>query len=80
MNAEHEKVKAWMDRRNLSADDVAEKTGYARRTVYWMLRGQSAPNGYHKKPGNISDWVWQRFKLACAGVEAQIKSGRKFDW
>ena len=24
--------------------------------------------------------VWQRYKMACAGIDAQIESGRNFTW
>ena len=77
---EHERARAWMDSRKISADRLAELAGYGRRSVYWMLRGQSPPNATRSKPVPVADWVWQRFKMACAGVEAQLKSKKEFDW
>ena len=77
---EHDKAKAWMARNNISVDQLAAMTGYGKRSVYWMLRGQSPPNATRAKPALIADWVWQRFEMACAGVDAQLKTGRTFKW
>jgi len=77
---EYERARAWMNKRNLSADQLAELTGYGRRSVYWMLLGQSPPNATRRKPAKVAPWVFQRFRMACAGVEAQLNSGKNFDW
>lgn len=77
---EHEKARRWREKRGLTIDELAELTGYGYRTLYWFERGQTAPNTYHKKPGKISAWVWQRYKMTCAGVDAQLRGGKKFDW
>ena len=69
-----------MKKRDLSADQLAELTGYGRRSVYWMMIGQSPPNATRKKPAPVAEWVFQRFRMACAGVEAQLNSGKEFDW
>lgn len=77
---EHERAKAWREKRGLSVDQLADLTGYGRRSVYWMERGESPPNGTRSKPAPVASWVWQRFKMICAGVEAQLKTGKTFDW
>ena len=40
--------------RNLTADQLAEMTGYGRRSVYWMLLGQSPPNATRTKPAKVA--------------------------
>ena len=77
---EHERARAWMDSRKISVDQLAEMTGYGKRSIYWMLRGQSPPNATRAKPAPVADWVWQRFEMACAGADAQLKTGRLFKW
>lgn len=77
---EHDKAKAWREKRGLTVDRLAELTGYRPRMIYWMERGQSPPNAYRKKPAKVAEWVWQRYKTMCAGVEAQLASGKIFDW
>ena len=77
---EHEKAKRWLEKVGLTVDDLADMTGYGRRSVYWMLRGESPPNGTRSKPAKVAPWVWQRFKMACAGAQAQIQSSEEFDW
>lgn len=65
-------AKRWRLARHLSVADLAEKTGYQVETIYFFERG-----GRPSQP--VSEWVWQRYKTSCAGVEAQI-GGRAFDW
>jgi transcriptional regulator with XRE-family HTH domain len=76
---EHQRAKAWREKRNLSVDQLADLTGYGRRMLYWMERGESPPNST-RKAAPIAPWIWQRYKMMCAGVEAQLRSGKEFDW
>ena len=80
MQPEHEKAKAWREKHGLSIDQLAELTGYGRRSLYWMERGQSPPNATRAKPAKVASWIWHRYRMICAGVEAQLASGKKFDW
>ena len=76
---EHEQAKAWMEKRELSVERLSKLTGYGHRSIYWMLRGMAPPNAV--RPARpISEAVWQRFKIACAGVDAQIRAKNRFDW
>ena len=77
---EYERARAWMNKRGLTADQLAELTGYGRRSLYWMERGQSPPNATRAKPVKVASWIWHRYRMICAGVEAQLASGKKFDW
>jgi transcriptional regulator with XRE-family HTH domain len=70
---EHAKARAWRLARNLSVDELAELIGYARETIYAMERGEM-----HRKA--IAPWVFQRYKLACAGLDAEFRTGREFVW
>ena len=76
---EHERAKAWREKHGLSVDKLAYLTGYGYRAIYWLERGESPPNSTrHAAP--VQPWIWQRYKMMCAGVEAQIKTGKEFDW
>lgn len=75
----YQKAIAWRERHELTRAELAELTGYSRQTIYWFERGQSPPQRGKKKPGKIDDFVWYRFFMACAAVDAQL-AGRKFDW
>ena len=77
---EYERARAWMNKRGLTADQLAELTGYGRRSLYWMERGQSPPNATRAKPVKVASWIWHRYRMICAGVEAQLKTGKKFEW
>ncbi|MFA5897738.1 MAG: helix-turn-helix transcriptional regulator [Hyphomicrobium sp.] len=77
---EHARAKQWREERGLTLDSLADLTGYTRQMIYWMERGQSPPNASHKKPARVSPWIWQRYKMMCAGVEAQLQTGKTFDW
>ena len=76
---EHEKARAWADKRNLSAQQLADLTGYGVRAINWFWLGQSPPSGTRAKAKKVSPWVWQRFKTCCAGVE-MTRGGKKFEW
>lgn len=77
---EHEKAKAWREARGLSVAQLADLTGYAQATIYWMERGLTPPNAKRKEPGEIPWWIWKRYKMICAGVEAELKTGATFNW
>lgn len=83
--AEHIKAREWRKRLGLSYAELADLTGYSAVTIRWMEKGLTPPRsaahitGKHKsKPVNY--FVWQRFKLCCAGVAAQLQSRNKFEW
>lgn len=77
---EYQKARAWAEKHDLSAQQVADLTGYGVRAVHWFWSGQSPPNGTRAKAGKISPWVFQRFKRACQGVDAQLRSRKEFNW
>lgn len=76
---EHERAKAWRIKRKLSQAQLAELTGYGVRMIYWLELGQAPPNG-SSKARPVTPWVWQRYKRMCQGVEAELRSGKTFDW
>lgn len=76
---EHLKTKAWMERRKLDVTTLSGLTGYSREAIYAFLRNET-PSRPGRKAGKISPAVWQRFRMACAGVDAQLRSSRKFGW
>ena len=81
---EHQKAKAWRESRNLTPERLAELTGYSTVTLYWMERGCTPPlrNAKSGRPKDrkIRPWVWQRYKMACAAVDHQLRTGKGFDW
>jgi DNA-binding XRE family transcriptional regulator len=76
---EHERARRWRQKRGFSQAKLASLTGFARETIFWMERGTTSP-----RPGapakSISPWVMQRYKNCCAGVEAELRSGKVFNW
>lgn len=72
----HEQAKAWRQRLNLSLEELSELTGYSVPAIYKFELGSRS-----KKQGEKhSEWTMQRYKMACAGAERQLKSGRMFEW
>lgn len=58
----------------ISKAELAALIGYTEQAVYLMERGinsQGMP---------VRDWVWTRYKMACAGAEYARFSGKPFDW
>jgi transcriptional regulator with XRE-family HTH domain len=72
----HERAKAWRLKRGLDLEQLSEMTGYSVIAIRKLEAGMR--NRKAKEPH--SEWVMERFRMACAGAEAQLKSGRKFEW
>ena len=75
-----QKAKAWREKRGLSVQQLAEMTGYGSRAIYWLELGLSPPNAHRKKPAPVAPWIWQRYRMMCSGAEAQLKTGKEFNW
>ncbi len=76
MTKVHEQAKAWRLARKLTLDQLAELTGYsvpAIRKFEAGSRNQKAKEGH-------SEWTMHRYKMACAGVAAQLRTGKVFEW
>lgn len=72
---EHARAKFWRQHiARLSIDQLASLTGYSTRAVYLMELGCDA------KGKKIRPWVWQRYKMACAGVHFVAVRHCPFDW
>lgn len=71
---EPQKAKTWRERNRLSVAALAELTGYSIETIYLMERGISPSRG------KIQPWVWMRYRRACQGVDATLRTGREFNW
>lgn len=80
MKDEHIKAKRWRERRELTVEEVAEKTGFSVRAVYKFESGVSyGVSGLKKDAQPIPDESWRRYRMACAGVQAEL-GGWKFNW
>ena len=72
----HEQARAWRDKRGLSLDQLSELTGYS----VIAIRKFEAGFRHQKNNEGHSEWVWQRYRMACAGAERQLRSGKAFEW
>lgn len=77
---QHEKARAWRNKRGLTIAQLSNLTGYGWRAITWLEKGQAPPNASRAKPAPVADNVWQRYRMLCAGVDAQLKTGKKFEW
>lgn len=76
---EFARARRWREQLGLDQQAFGEQIGYSRMSVYWFEEGKTPPvKG--KTDRKIKPWVWHRYKLACAGLAAQIASRKKFDW
>lgn len=76
LSTEIEKAKAWRKARGLSVERLAELSGYSVHAIYSFECGRTTSRGAR----SITEWVWQRYKNCCAGIDAQLRSGTNFDW
>lgn len=75
-------AKAWRHARNLTVDQLAELTGYSPEAIRLYERGVSAAQkvGKTSTTSKIPEWRWQRYRMICAGAEAQLQTGNVFNW
>jgi Helix-turn-helix len=76
MKSPHESAKAWRTRCKLSREQLSDLTGYS---VVAIRKFEAGARNARKKELH-SDWVWQRYRMACAGAEQQLRSGKEFAW
>lgn len=81
----HAKAKSWRESLSLSIADLAKLSGYSEVTLYWFEKGLTPPRtaahiAGKQKSKAIPKAVWQRYRNVCAGVEAQIKAGKQFNF
>jgi predicted transcriptional regulator len=72
--AEGEAARSWREKVSLTVHELADATGYSYEAIYQYERGRRWDGS------KLGEYAWQRYTMACAGVEAQMKSGRKFSW
>lgn len=61
----------------LKMDELAKLTGYTAQAIYLMERGVNSSGK------RVAPWVWQRYKMTCHAVHAQLRGwepGTVFDW
>ncbi len=79
--AEFAKARRWRESLGLDQKAFGEQVGYSRMSVYWFEEGKTPPVRHKpRRSRQIDPWVWHRYKLACAGLAAEIANGRKFNW
>lgn len=78
--SEHEKAKAWRLKRGLSVKELAELTGYSGVSIFWFERGTTPTRPGKTRYKDIAEQVWQRYKMACAAVDTQLETNKKFRW
>ena len=76
MSKPHEQAKAWRLARKLTLDQLAELTGYSVPAI----RKFEAGSRNSKAGEGHSEWTMQRYRMACAGAAAQLRTGRTFEW
>jgi DNA-binding XRE family transcriptional regulator len=70
----HQQAKAWRRRRGLTQQQLSELTGYTTSMIYKFEAGQMRPGV------PASEWSWQRYRMVCAAVDFQMRTGKAFEW
>lgn len=69
-----EAARTWREKVSLTVHDLAEATGYSYEAIYQYERGRRHDGT------ELSEYAWQRYRMACAGVAAQLATGKDFAW
>jgi transcriptional regulator with XRE-family HTH domain len=73
---QNESAKAWRIARKLTFEQLSELTGYSVVAIRKFEAGARHVGNGEKH----SDWVLQRYRMACAGAERQLRTGKEFAW
>ncbi len=81
----HDQARQWRASLKLSVADLAKLTGYSEVAIRWFEWGKTPPRtakhiAGKQKSGKIKAVVWQRYRNTCAGVEAQLRAGKQFNF
>ena len=81
----HEAARQWRKSLNLSVAALAKLSGYSEVTIYGMEWGRTPPRtaahiAGKQKSKPIPAQVWKRYRNVCAGVEAQLRAGKQFNF
>lgn len=76
---EHQRAQAWRESLDLSIADLALLTGYSPLAIRFFEKGET-PSRSNAKSGPHSKTAWKRYKNICAGVDAQRRTKRQFNW
>lgn len=74
---EGENARKWRERRKLTVLELSERTGFSETSIYMFERGARQDG---KKLSKHSEFAWQRYQMVCAAVDAEEKTGRRFEW
>ena len=74
------KAKAWRLKNGWTQGELGELLGFSRESIYWFERGLTPPGNNGPRPKTIKTWVWLRYKNACAGLDAQVRTKKSFNW
>lgn len=74
---EFEKAKQWRQSLNLTQKALGAKLGYSRESIAWFELGVIPSKAGDRK---IKPQIWQRYKLACAGLDEQLEVKREWNW
>lgn len=78
---EFKRAQEWREGLGMSKGELGAAIGYSEMAIYWFERGETPPDRNMKSGSTsreIKPWVWQRYKMACAGFAASKR--KKFDW
>jgi hypothetical protein len=67
------------NRAHMDVQQLADVTGYSPQAIYLMEKGVTSTGA------PVKTWAWQRYKMACAGVELYLQTtaageAKLFDW
>jgi transcriptional regulator with XRE-family HTH domain len=68
--------KTWRENRGLSLEQLSDLTGYS----VIAIRKFEAGSRNARQGEDHSQWVMQRYRMACSGAERQLRSGKEFTW
>lgn len=80
--SEFDRAKAWRQSWGFTQNDLGKQLGYSKESIFWFERGLVPPGAGKRTPKQrqIREWVWLRYKRACAGLDAELRGGAAFDW
>lgn len=78
--SEFKKARAWREAHNLTPRQLSDLVGWSVASIWFFENGTTPSAKSQDHDRSLKWWVWMRYKRACAGLDAELRSKKQFEW
>lgn len=73
-------ARRWRESHKLTPKDLSDLIGWSVTSIWFMENGKVPPAKNPKHDRSLKWYVWLRYRRACQGVDAELRSKKPFCW